>query len=675
MKMLRSAVIFSLVLIISCAGQRKVNLKSYYHGSPFTFSAIDLDEARERADYPGASAVYLLREGMYQLEEISTFSEHVVLKILEERGKKYADVKLPFWEECEVLDLKARTIKPNGSVINVDKSDVYEVTDFPEFIMYADRKAKVFSFPSVDTGCVLEYFYTVGYVGPLVPPWYFQSDEPVRLARFTYKVPRFVGFKYVVSSLDGYEVEKETKDAGGSNIGVFVARDLPALKHEPLSSPRNDVTSWILMAWSSLHHIIFGKISSGQESWFQMGRTYTGWVDSLVQVTREIEDKVGEITAGCRSDEEKIRAINSFIRNNCRYVAVEIAGHRIFPNPPVQVLRNQYGDCKDLSGLMIAMLRAANISSYAVLVKTRGSGKLIKTLPTFGQIDHVIVAIPLKYFTDEESVSGAVLRGALEFSKEDDYVMVDPTAQTYPLGGLHSGIQGRNAVICAGLDSRFAELPAGHYTDNVTTNQVQFNVDGTDYHGNIGIEVAGEEAAGIRYQLLHASRAETRDLLQNILSGFPLRISIDTFTLNAISDFDSLLRIDISFKKYSPLQASKGHLLVPVLFTDLPQFRALYDCHERTHNIEFDYPFRRSDMFRLKIPDRYAVFSLPERESVKNEWCEYTCVSYICGDTVIVNRNIAIKECLIPKERFDEIKNFAARVIDSGQKLVVLVEK
>jgi hypothetical protein len=80
-------------------------------------------------------------------------------------------------------------------------------------------------------------------------------------------------------------------------------------------------------------------------------------------------------------------------------------------------------------------------------------------------------------------------------------------------------------------------------------------------------------------------------------------------------------------------------------------------------------------MFRLKIPDRYAVFSLPERESVKNEWCEYTCVSYICGDTVIVNRNIAIKECLIPKERFDEIKNFAARVIDSGQKLVVLVEK
>jgi hypothetical protein len=47
----------------------------------------------------------------------------------------------------------------------------------------------------------------------------------------------------------------------------------------------------------------------------------------------------------------------------------------------------------------------------------------------------------------------------------------------------------------------------------------------------------------------------------------------------------------------------------------------------------------------------------------------------VCGDTVIVNRNVAVPEHSIPKEDFTEIKKFAAKVLDSSHKVVILSKK
>jgi hypothetical protein len=318
------------------------------------------------------------------------------------------------------------------------------------------------------------------------------------------------------------------------------------------------------------------------------------------------------------------------------------------------------------------MLRVADVDAYPVLVKTKKAGQFIRTLPTFSQMDHVIVAVPLRYFRDESAVRSAVLRGVMESSKEDDFVIIDPTASTRALGFLHAGIQGRYAVLCAGMDSKLVTLPSAHLGQNMSTSRVQFNLDGSEYDGTISIEAIGEEAAWLRHQFLHSSPTETKEFVHKFLGSFPLSMSLDTFALRAVSGFDSTLHIDISFNKYSSLQTSKGQVLVPVLFRTLPEFQELYDCYKRTHNVEFRFPYKHSDMFRLVVPADYTVSSMPERESVKNDWCEYTCISYRCGDTVVVNRNIAVKECLIPRSDFAEIRDFSSRVLDSSHKLVIL---
>src|ERR1041384_8227618 len=56
-------------------------------------------------------------------------------------------------------------------------------------------------------------------------------------------------------------------------------------------------------------------------------------------------------------------------------------------------MNNQYGDCKDKHTLLASMLAATGLRAYPVLLNS--TRKLDVDIPSPGQFDHVISAIPL----------------------------------------------------------------------------------------------------------------------------------------------------------------------------------------------------------------------------------------------------------------------------------------
>src|SRR2546423_9435943 len=84
---------------------------------------------------PGAPAIQLYYA---QYIDNSTQSEfvHKCIKVLNEKGKKYADVEIVIEPRVEVKDFKARTIHPDGSIV--------EFTDKPyEKTLFKGRGIKV----------------------------------------------------------------------------------------------------------------------------------------------------------------------------------------------------------------------------------------------------------------------------------------------------------------------------------------------------------------------------------------------------------------------------------------------------------------------------------------------------------------------------------------------------
>src|SRR5450755_1305249 len=91
-----------------------VNADDWQPISPAELSMTSVPEA------PGATAVILYRQ-VDRDDNSDRENNYLRIKILTEEGRKYANVEIPFFKESEdVHGLKARTIRPDGTIANFE---------------------------------------------------------------------------------------------------------------------------------------------------------------------------------------------------------------------------------------------------------------------------------------------------------------------------------------------------------------------------------------------------------------------------------------------------------------------------------------------------------------------------------------------------------------------------
>src|SRR5208282_6047195 len=129
------------------------------------FQPISQDELKMTGEpqAPGAPAIILFRQ-VDRDDDIHTPHEdhYFRIKILTEEGRKQGNIEIPFVKELDnVVNIRARTIRPDGSVAEFDDK-VFE----KELVKERATKvlAKTFTLPDVEVGCVIEYFFTIDFV-------------------------------------------------------------------------------------------------------------------------------------------------------------------------------------------------------------------------------------------------------------------------------------------------------------------------------------------------------------------------------------------------------------------------------------------------------------------------------------------------------------------------------
>ncbi len=127
--------------------------------------------------------------------------------------------------------------------------------------------------------------------------------------------------------------------------------------------------------------------------WAAVGEWYRGLELSRATPDDEIKAKVAELTKGKASDEDKVRAIYEYVSTQIRYIGVAFGVGRYQPHEAVDVLHNQYGDCKDKATLLTAMLAAAGVPSDAALI---GAGlRFNQAVPSPASFNHLITHLKL----------------------------------------------------------------------------------------------------------------------------------------------------------------------------------------------------------------------------------------------------------------------------------------
>src|SRR5579864_5150198 len=114
-------------------------------------------EVKDIPGSPGAPAIQLYYS--YYKDDDGHFEfEYRRIKVLREGGKKYADVEIPIDPGDSLLELKARTIRPDGTIVDFKDKPFEKTVRKSRGIKIV---ALVFTFPEVSTGCILEYRYKI----------------------------------------------------------------------------------------------------------------------------------------------------------------------------------------------------------------------------------------------------------------------------------------------------------------------------------------------------------------------------------------------------------------------------------------------------------------------------------------------------------------------------------
>lgn len=95
------------------------------------------------------------------------------------------------------------------------------------------------------------------------------------------------------------------------------------------------------------------------------------------------------------SKEEYAERVVRYVQNDIRYFGIEIGLNSHKPYSPNTVFERKYGDCKDKTTLMIALLAAGGIEAYPALVSSSARGSIQQRLPGPAAFDHVITWLPL----------------------------------------------------------------------------------------------------------------------------------------------------------------------------------------------------------------------------------------------------------------------------------------
>lgn len=305
------------------------------------------------------------------------------IRVLADAGvKAFAVLNFTYTSDNEVVDVDyVRVRKPDGSVV---KTPDYNVQDMPGEVsrtapLYSDIHEKHVAVKGLGVGDVLEYRIRVRITKAQVPGqfWYeysFAKDAIAKDERLELRVPTG---KYV--KVVSPEFKAEIADESGHRIFRWSHSNLVIKAKDPNQLPRRIPPN------PDVQVTTFA-------SWQDVGRWYGGLQKEPLQVTPAIQAKAAELTKALKSDDEKIRAIYTFVSLKFHYIGLDFGIGRYQPHAADDVLENGYGDCKDKHTLLASLLKAAGIEAWPALI--HASRKLDAEVPSPAQFNHVITVVP-----------------------------------------------------------------------------------------------------------------------------------------------------------------------------------------------------------------------------------------------------------------------------------------
>ncbi len=369
-------------------------------GQGFGFQPVDPAELKMTSEplAPGAPAIILYRQ--VDRDDNGTPSHQEVyfrIKILTEEGRKYGNIEIPFYKESEqVRNIKARTIKPDGSIVDFDGKVLEQTLVKGRGVKYV---AKTFALPNVEVGSILEYFFSVDFKWDYVygSSWILSDDLFTRKARFSLQplthAPMTVSLLWSWHELPPGAEPKQ----GAGQVIRMDASNIPAFQTEDYMPPENELKSRVDFNYLENFH------EKGVEAyWKAIGTRWNGYLEAFVGKQKAMQGAVAQIVSPDDAPEVKLRKIYDRVQQ-IRNKSYELGKteqeqkrdkEKIAENVE-DVWKRGYGNGVQLTWLYLALVRAAGFETYGVWASDRRNYFFDPGTMESGKLDTNVVLVKL----------------------------------------------------------------------------------------------------------------------------------------------------------------------------------------------------------------------------------------------------------------------------------------
>jgi hypothetical protein len=606
---------------------------------------------------PGAAAVYLYREETTD-DNLHFHSLYVRLKILTEKGKELATVRIPYESNnFKVADIRGRTIHSDGTVIplTAKPSDLTDVKtkDYQENTM-------VFTLPSVEVGSILEYRLQERYDDSMVssPFWNVQQPYYVHKAHCMFSPSQH---SYGITNSHGDNLSRlmwmvhagpDAKVIADSrNHYTFDVTDVPAIPSDDWMPPLNSV-NWRVQFY-------YTQYATSGEFWQNEGKRWDKETDRFANPTKTLQQAASGMVAAGDTDEVKARKIYAAVMklDNTHFSRSKSEAERKKEKlkeikGAEDVWKQQSGSANEIALLYIALARAAGLKVYPMQVVNRDDAIFDPTYMTTYQLDDYIAIV---------NIGG----------KE---VFLDPGQKECPFGLLHwkhtmaGGLRGSEK----GPEYGVTESSTYKQTMVSRVADLTIDTDGT-VKGVVRFVMSGEEALRWRQKALKNDADEVKKQFNEAIRGdIPDGVQADFDHFLGLDDYDANL-IGVVNVSGNMGAATGKHFFLPGLFFESRAKHPFVAEDKRTIAVDVHYPKLEGDDVTYRLPAGYTVESSPTATNIS--WPDHALLkikSTMNATTLNVSRTIAYNFTLLDPRDYSNLHDFYQKVATADQQQLVL---
>jgi hypothetical protein len=598
-----------------------------------------------------AEAIILIDENEFNVisNKKAKLYKHRIIVVYNERGTEYGNVVINENKFIKCKNISGRILNQNGQEVKkIRKDEIYKANVSSSNILYDEDRYQRFEMNWSEYPYIIEYSYELIFSSLFYwPDWKPQMDIPV--LKSTYKLILNKPIEYKTYSKNIKTKPEISLDKKNKTI-LWKLKNIEPVFDEPQIPPENKIQKKLMFAPLNFK---LSTYEGSNVSWNDFAAWYRSLSKDKYILTEETIQQVQQLVTGIDNVKEKIQILYKFLQSHTHYVAIYLGIGGWQPHSAQSVFENCYGDCKDLSTLMIAMLKVVNIQAYPALVLTRNKGILIKEFPC-NQFNHIIVFIPV----------------------QNDTIWLECTADYLPTGSLPSTDEGCDVLVVKDDCGEIIRTPKSTSNKNYQTTILRGMLN-TDKDLELTGKITQNHNQCRRNMLNSLKLEKQKGWVSYQIGKHAPKYDLIWYKIDHLdNNYDKPLTIHFRGKINQQGNFMGNRLFInPNIINRRMQDDILQQDEERQFPVYYNYSFVDIDSVIILIPDGYNLEAAPDSLAIDMPFGSFNTSYSFKSKRLTYVRRLKLTQNIIPISMFDKYRAFIKSVIKNDKSNFVFVQK